>query len=163
MTAKYSKIFDYQESAFNHIMYIYAMLSLPCNNDIFQTKMDIILEQLKRNTIYSAKTNSIKTMQDNIAAFFISLPRKVINHVDNNVLYKQLLPYIKDYLNYCENFFASNTVSREFFKEWHKKIRITLNYCSIKCKLGSFKSLYDQYAEKHNNIIGIDYHLKQNS
>lgn len=154
LLSEYGSEFDKSTYHFNYIRWMYACLSLIYNIEDFHKNMDILMKQLKEITLQriesSKEINDIWEPFEERADFF------EYEDIDNQSITKYVLPYIKDYLVFCEALFDSKNMDK---KDWYLSVHLDLHIYLNRHNSENFSSLFKEYKLKCHNAIGIDYTL----
>ena len=155
-TLKYGSVFDKSVECFNYIRWMYACLSLNYNVEDFHANMKILMKQLEEISIRRVVSNkdflSIWTPFEEQRDLF------EYEMINPQLISKYILPYIKEYLSFCESLFDRKGINKN---DWYASVCIGLkNYAQ---RYGSgFLTLFKDYEVKYHNCLGIDYTLTKN-
>ena len=74
----------------------------------------------------------------------------------------QYLPYLNNYLEFCEKLFSNNPGIEELRNSWYVLVRDVLFRYVERFDLIPYKELYEQYETKLKMLAGIGYSKKEN-
>lgn len=157
LLSEYGSVFDKSTEHFNYIRWMFACLSLNYNIEEFQKNMDILMKQLKEITV--RRIEASKEIYDIWISFEERSDFFEYENIDTQLISKYILPYIKDYLSFCESLFDSKNMDK---RDWYLSVHLGLKVYSSRHRTKNFLSLFEEYEVKCHNCIGIDYTLTKN-
>jgi hypothetical protein len=136
---------------------MFACLSLNYNIEEFHKNMDILMKQLKEITV--RRIEASKEIYDIWISFEERSDFFEYENIDTQLISKYILPYIKDYLSFCESLFDSKNMDK---RDWYLSVHLGLKVYSSRHRTKNFLSLFEEYEVKCHDCIGIDYTLTKN-
>lgn len=152
--SEYGNIFDESEDCFNYIRWMYACLSLNYNIEEFYENMNILMNQLKQITVQ--RIESSKEIYNIWKPFYEKYNFFESEDINVQLISKYVLPYIKEYLNFCESLLDNQNTNK---KEWYTSVCADLNtYYKAEYGFG-FLELLNEYEKKFYSCIGEEYKI----
>lgn len=149
--SNYGESFDNSNDCFNYIRWMYACLSLKYDIAEFHKNMKILMSQLENITIKRVMTT--KEFYNIWKPFEESEDFFEYENIDSQLISNFILPYIKEYLSFCESVFDVKTLDEG---KWYNSICVSLKLYSERYGSG-FLMLLKEYEDKYHNCLGVDY------
>ena len=149
--SNYGESFDNSNDCFNYIRWMYACLSVKYDIAEFHKNMKILISQLENITIKRVMTT--KEFYNIWKPFEESEDFFEYENIDSQLISNFILPYIKEYLSFCESVFDVKTLDEG---KWYNSICVSLKLYSERYGSG-FLMLLKEYEDKYHNCLGVDY------
>lgn len=170
---------DYFDKAFgriNEIRFIFALLNLHYDTEKFKSEMETVMSQAKKSTCEIIENANEKFVNYDVTLFSNILNGLTANYhpfktvlelfdfegITREMLVEYHLPYLNDYLEFCEKLFSNNPGIEELRNSWYVLVRDVLFRYVERFDLIPYKELYEQYETKLKMLAGIGYSKKEN-
>lgn len=170
---------DYFDKVFgriNEIRFIYALLNLHYDTEKFKSEMETVISQAKKSTCEIIEKTNEKFMNYDVTLLSNILNGLTANYhpfktvlelfdfegITREMLVEYHLPYLNNYLEFCEKLFSNNPGIEELRNSWYVLVRDVLFRYVERFDLIPYKELYEQYETKLKMLAGIGYSKKEN-
>ena len=168
--------FDKVCGRINEFRFIYGLLNLHYDTEKFKSEMETVISQAKKSTCEIIENTNEKFMNYDVTLLSNILNGLTANYhpfktvlelfdfegITREMIVEYHLPYLNDYLEFCEKLFSNNPGIEELRNSWYVLVRDVLFRYVERFDLIPYKELYEQYETKLKMLAGIGYSKKEN-